>query len=198
MMPCRQLAMRKRFSSASPCMSASMRPTVRIVSVVWRVASTRWPVSAALSAISIVSSSRIFPDEDDVRILAQRRAKRGGEARRVDPDLSLADARHQILVHELDRVFDRHDVQRAGRVQVRDHARDRRALAVARRADDEHHPVLLLDELLRHGHAAARGAPSRNVGRDEAHHDRERAALAVHVHAEPPDAGRESTTCRTP
>ncbi len=38
-----------------------MRPTVRMVSVVCSVASTRWPVSAALSAISIVSSSRISP-----------------------------------------------------------------------------------------------------------------------------------------
>ena len=130
-------------------------------------------------------------DEDDVRILPQRRAQRRGEARRVEADLALADARHLVAVQELDGVLDRDDVQRARRVQVRDHARDRRALAVARRADDEHHPVLPLGELARRPASAARACSIwRDVGRDEAHHDREGAALAVHVDAEAADARR--------
>ena len=38
-----------------------MRLTVSVASSVWRVDMTRWPVSAAVSAVSMVSRSRISP-----------------------------------------------------------------------------------------------------------------------------------------
>ena len=38
-----------------------MRFTVSVVSTVWRVESTRWPVSAAARAADTVSVSRISP-----------------------------------------------------------------------------------------------------------------------------------------
>ena len=49
-------------------------------------------------------------DEDDVRVLAQRRAQRGREAARVDVDLALVDDRLLVLMEELDRILDRDDV----------------------------------------------------------------------------------------
>ena len=54
-----------------------------------------------------------FADEDDVGILAQRRAQRLGERRRVEPDLALVDHRAPVLVHELDRILDGDDVRSA-------------------------------------------------------------------------------------
>ena len=39
-------------------------------------------------------------DEDDVRILPERRAQRRREARRVEADLALADARHLVACAE--------------------------------------------------------------------------------------------------
>ena len=49
-------------------------------------------------------------DQDDVRVLAERRAQRGGEARRVVADLALADHAADVVVGELDRILDRDDV----------------------------------------------------------------------------------------
>ena len=85
-------------------------------------------------------------DEDDVRILTERGAQRVGERAGVDADLALADARLVVLVEELDRVLDRDDVERLRPVEVTDHRGERRALAVAGRADDEHEAAILLGE----------------------------------------------------
>jgi len=46
---------------------------------VCRVDSTRWPVCAACTAISAVSPVADLADEDNIRVLAQDRAKRGGK-----------------------------------------------------------------------------------------------------------------------
>ena len=73
-------------------------------------------------------------DEDDVRILAQRRAERVLEALRVLADLALIHEALLVLVHELDRVLDRDDVIGAVLVDEVDHRRERRRLARARRA----------------------------------------------------------------
>jgi hypothetical protein len=43
--------------------------------------STWWPVSAAFTAMSAVSLSRISTDHDDIRILTQNGPERVGEAR---------------------------------------------------------------------------------------------------------------------
>ncbi len=70
------------------------RLTVLGASLVCSVDSTRWPVSAALTAISAVSKSRISPTRIDVRVLAQEAAQR---RREVQADalahLHLVDAR---------------------------------------------------------------------------------------------------------
>ena len=67
-----------------PCWSAAsnvptMRSTVLEASMVCRVEKTRWPVSAAVSAISIVSRSRISPTR--ITFGACRRAARSASAK---------------------------------------------------------------------------------------------------------------------
>ena len=92
-----------------------------------------------------------FADEDDVRILTQERAQRGGE---VEADvLSDLDLVHAGEV-ELDRILGGHDVG-LGRVDLRDRRVERVRLAAAGRPGDEHHAPrtlnrqLELDERLR-------------------------------------------------
>src|SRR5215216_3375530 len=77
-----------------------MRSTVFDASIVCRVERTRWPVSAASSATSIVSRSRISP----TRITFG--------AWRVRVQLALVDRRAFVRVQEFDGVFDGDDVVR--------------------------------------------------------------------------------------
>jgi hypothetical protein len=56
---------------------------------------------------------------------------------RVQTDLPLLDDRAIVVVHDLDRVFDRDDVSPPGPVDVTDHRRDRRRLARAGRPGHE-------------------------------------------------------------
>ena len=72
-----------------------------------RVANTRWPVSAAVSAVTMVSSVAHLADEDHVGVLAQHVAKRLRERLRVSTYLALVDDRAVVSVEELDRVLDR-------------------------------------------------------------------------------------------
>src|SRR6059058_2775590 len=58
----------------------SRRVSVVGASLVCSVDSTRWPVCAALIAMSAVSIAD-FADHDDVRVLAQERFQRGGESK---------------------------------------------------------------------------------------------------------------------
>ncbi len=80
--------------------------------------------------------------QDDVRVLAQGRVQRRGEARAVHADLALADEAALALVHELDRVLDGEDVALHARVDVVDHRRERGRLARAGLARDEDQPVV--------------------------------------------------------
>ena len=89
-----------------------MRLIVSGASSVCSVDSTRWPVSAARSAVSIVSMSRISPIEDDVGVLTQRALETVRVGRRVEPDFALRDDGLGVLVDEFDRVLNREDVQR--------------------------------------------------------------------------------------
>ncbi len=87
-----------------------IRLTVSGASSVWTVESTRWPVSAADSAVRTVSSSRISP----IRITSgswrrTRRIARANEAVSM-PDLTLVDDGVAVGVQVLDRVLDRDDV----------------------------------------------------------------------------------------
>ena len=90
-----------------------MRSTVAGPPVVCSVASTRWPVSAAVIAAEIVSRSRISPTRMTSGSWRSTRLSADGEAVRVLADLALVHVRLLVLVHELDRVLDRDDVARA-------------------------------------------------------------------------------------
>ena len=74
-----------------------------------------------------------FPDEDDVRVLAQRAAQGGGEGFRVDAHLAVVDQRLLALVDELDGVFHRDDVVLPVQVGVVDHRGERGRFAGAGR-----------------------------------------------------------------
>src|SRR5439155_11997054 len=91
-----------------------------------------------------------FTDEDHVRVLAERGAERGGEARRVVADLTLADDAADVVVGELDRVLDRDDVVVAGAIDVVDHRRERRRLTRAGDARDQQEPAAFHREMLEH------------------------------------------------
>ena len=141
-----------------------IRLIVSVASRVCSVESTRWPVSAADSAVRTVSSSRISP----IRITSGswRRTRRIArrEALGVLADLALVDDRELVAVQVLDRVLERDDVARAGRVDVVDHRRQRRGLARAGGAGEQDDPALLLGER-RGSPAAARGRRSSAPGR---------------------------------
>ena len=119
-----------------------MRSTVFDASMVCSVENTRWPVSAAVSAISIVSRSRISPTR--ITFGACRSAARSAarKRRRVAVQLALVHRALLVVVQELDRVFDGEDVLGAGLVDQVDHRRQRRRLARAGRAGDQHDAVL--------------------------------------------------------
>ena len=87
-------------------------------------------------------------DEDHVRVLAERGAQALGERRRVLADLALVDDAAPVVVQELDRILDRQDVLRARPVDPVDQRRERRRLAGAGRAGDEHEAARLLAELV--------------------------------------------------
>ena len=74
------------------------------------VANTRWPVSAAVSAVEIVSRSRISPTR--ITSGSWRSAARSASANvgRVAADLALVDDAVPVPVQELDRILDREDV----------------------------------------------------------------------------------------
>ena len=77
-------------------------------------------------------------DEDDVGVLAERGAQRVGEALRVAVHLALVHEAALVLVDVLDRILDGEDVLVALGVDLVDHRRERRRLAAAGRAGDEH------------------------------------------------------------
>ena len=63
------------------------------------------------------------------------------------PDLALRDHSHVPGVHDLDRVFDRHDVDRRGAVQQIDQRGERGRLAVAVRPGDHDEPLVMPGDL---------------------------------------------------
>ena len=93
-----------------------------------------------------------------------------------------------VAVQELDRILDRHHVRRARLVDVVDHRRERRALAAAGRAGDQHEAALFLGDRLEH-----RRQPElvdrADLHRDDAEDQADRAALLEDVAAEAAEAG---------
>ena len=86
-------------------------------------------------------------DQDDVGILAQRRAQRILERVGVGAHLALVDQALLVAVHELDRILDRDDVLVARLVDVVDHRAQRRRLARSGRAGHQHQPLVQLAQL---------------------------------------------------
>ena len=86
------------------------RLIVSVASIVCRVLSTRWPVSAADRAAAAVSVSRISPTR--MTSGSWRRTTRMALAKDVgvEPDLPLLDRGHLVVVEELDGVLDGDDV----------------------------------------------------------------------------------------
>jgi hypothetical protein len=126
--------------------------------------------------------------EDHVRVLAERGAECVGEALGVDADLALVDDRATIADQELDGILDRHDVTGPVAVDVVDHRGERRRLAGAGRAGDEHQAALLhgdrLDHLGQHELLDALDAEG-----DDAKDDADRPPLLEHVDPEASEAG---------
>ena len=83
-------------------------------------------------------------------ILAQRGAQRVREAAGVAVHLALVHQAVLVLVDVLDRILDREDVIVALGVDLVDHRRQRRRLAAAGRAGDEHEAARPLGELGEH------------------------------------------------
>ncbi len=160
-----------------------MRPTVSAASIVCSVERTRWPDSAAWSAVCAVSASRSSPMRIDVRVLAQRAAERLAERLGVEADLALVDDAALVRMEDLDRVLDRDDVLPPRPVHVVDHRGERRRLSRAGRAGDEDQAAVLLGELL-DADRQAQLLEARHGLRDDAEGERDGAALAVRVDAE--------------
>ena len=123
-------------------------------------------------------------EEDHVGVLAERATQGVGEPGRVLPDLALVDDAALVMVQELDRILDRDDVVGARAVDLVDDRRERRRLARAGRAGDEHEAARLRRQLVQ----ASAGRPSSSseldVGGDRAERGREALALVVRVDAE--------------
>ena len=123
-------------------------------------------------------------DQDHVRVFAHRCAYALREARDVCAQLALDDLTVLAAVDELDRILEADDVELSGLVQVVDHRRERRRLAGARGAGDEHHALMEVAQLgddgrqrqlLERGHFRRNGAEGRTDAR----------VLAIDVDAEP-------------
>ena len=122
-------------------------------------------------------------DQDRVRVLAQHAPERLGEALRVEPDLALVDDAVAVGMEDLDRILDRDDVLVPRPVDVVEHRRERRRLARAGGAGDEHEAAVLAGEAADAGRQAQL-LEARHVARDDAEGERDGAALAEGVDAE--------------
>ena len=131
-----------------------------------------------------------FADEDHVGVLAKRGLERHREADRVAADLTLVDDARAVRVEELDRVLDRHDVLVTGPVDPVDHRGERRRLARAGRARDEHEAARLGREVLE-DRREAELLELRHLAGDQAERGADRGALEVRVDAEARAAGIE-------
>ena len=121
-------------------------------------------------------------DEDHLRRLAQRGPQGQGERRRVAVQLALMDGRLLVVVQELDRILDGQDVIGPGLVDQIDDRRQRRRLAGSGRPGDEHDAVLQRRDVGQRRRQVELGE-RRDLRRDDAHDDREAAALAKDVDA---------------
>ena len=165
-----------------------MRETVDATSVVCTVEKTRWPVSAAREGDAHRLGSRISPTTRTSGRLAHRGAQRGREIGRVRADLDLLDEARAVRMLVLDRVLDRDDVARVAPVDLLDEGGERRRLARARRAADQHEAARQPRQRLDARRQAERREPRRLRG-EGAHGGGRAAPLPVQVDAETAAAG---------
>ena len=116
-------------------------------STVCRVLSTRWPVSAALKAILMVSRSRISPTR--MTLGAWRRAARKPleKLSKSVPNSRWLKVATIMRMNKLDRVFQRDDVDGPGVADLVEHRGQGGGFAGARRAGDEHQAGLFTRNL---------------------------------------------------
>ena len=187
-----------RTSCSSGGNIATMRMMVLCASGVCSVEMSRWPVSAAFMAVSIVSASRISP----IRITSGSwRSAARSPMRKLSvssPDLALRHRALDVAVQELDRVLERDDVlARAASLMCVDQRRHRARLARAGHAGHQHHAALGVRDLRRAPAAgAATRTSARRTGITRMTID-ERRALPQDVHAEAPDARRAPASSRS-
>ena len=127
-----------------------MRLIVCAAELVCSVPNVRWPGLGDLQRRFDGLEIAHLADEHDVGILAQRGAQRVREAVGVAVHLALVDQAVLVLVDVLDRILDREDVLVALGVDLVDHRRQRRRLAAAGRAGDEHEAARPLGERRQH------------------------------------------------
>src|SRR4029453_9783628 len=113
-----------------------------------------------------------------VRVLAQDAPESFHVRVGVETDLALVDDAAPVVVHELDRVLDRHDVLLPAAVDRVDHGREGRRLTGPGGAGHEDEPAVLLGEAADSLWKAELGVAG-NLLRDEAKGERDRAALPV-------------------
>ena len=161
-----------------------MRLMVWPASMVCSVLSTRWPVSAALRAISTVSRSRISPTR--MTLGAWRRAARRPLAKRVEirAQLALVEGGLLLRVDEFDRILEGDDVNGLGLVDLVRGARPawwicREPVAPVTST----RPVFSLATVVEDGGQLQLGQASGSRV-ELAQHDRVVAALREDVHAE--------------
>src|SRR5262245_18161081 len=122
-----------------------MRFSVRIAPLVWSVANTRWPVSAAVSASEIVSRSRSSPIT--ITSGSSRRAERAPERAGVRADGALVHRAALRRVLHLDRILDGEDVLAPLLVDQVDQRGERRRLAAVRGSGDQQQSLVIVREL---------------------------------------------------
>ena len=134
----------RTWSCSSGGKAPMRRLMVRMALPVCRVASTRCPVSAAVSASEMVSWSRSSPSA--ITSGSSRRAARRARAKSsvCGADLALIDQRALRGMHELDRVLDGEDVVRRLLVDQIDQRRQGRGLAAAGGPGDQHQPLVVV------------------------------------------------------
>ena len=105
----------------------------------------------------------------------------------VDPDLALLDDRELVVVHDFDRIFDRHDMSAPRTVDVADHRRDRRRLPRTGGSRDQDQTARTVGERPHHD-----GEPEllerRDLGANTPDRESDQSSLAEHVDPEAADA----------
>ena len=128
--------------------------------------------------------------EDHVGVLAKRGAERIARTTSRRPELALVDDARAVPMEELDRILDREDVLVPRLVDVVEQRGERRRLARAGRAGDEHEAARVVGEfveLRRHVELFE----AADVGRDQPEGGRDALALEEHVDAEAREPGTE-------